>query len=127
MKRDMELMRRMLFAVEGAPAGIPLRSEDMGITDVLQEVLGEHAVLLTEAGLIELAGSSHDTARATPRSFKVLRLTWAGHEYLDTVRNDTIWVETKNSITKRGMDLTFELVKVVGAQIIKHHMGLSPG
>ena len=86
MKRDMDLIRAMLLAVEGDPHG---RAPEIEIAGYTQEEIGYHAVLLGEAGLavvIEMTGFSDQSPTAT-----VSRLTWAGHEFLDASRDNRFW------------------------------------
>jgi hypothetical protein len=125
MKRDMDLVRRILLAIEAAPTDRPIRSEDLDLSDVSREVLGEHAVMLDKAGLIE-ATFSHDIAKASPRAWVARRITWNGYEYLESVRNEGVWTETKSTILAKGGTLTFEIVKAVATGIVKQHMGLKP-
>jgi hypothetical protein len=73
--------------------------------------------LAQEAGLID--------ARFLPNSaeFHVLGLTYAGHEFLDAARNDTLWVKAKEIVIKNTGTLTVEGVKIALSTLIKHAMG----
>ena len=55
--------------------------------------------------------------------FHVLRLTWAGHEFLDQVRSDTVWEKTKALVLKNTGSLSLEAVKIALPMIIKHQFG----
>ena len=66
--------------------------------------------LLWKAGFIEGADASSmdgDAVLATS-------LTWAGHELLDTMRSGPIWERIKTMATEKGVELTFDAVKVLG-------------
>jgi len=40
----------------------------------------------------------------------VRTITWKGHELLDSVRRDTVWVKIKQAAMDRGLDMTFDLI-----------------
>lgn len=75
--------------------------------------------LLSEAGYIKaniLESSSGDgqIASALARS-----LTNAGHELLDTIRNDTVWGKVQETFKTKGMEMTFDLVIAVGKKAME--------
>lgn len=47
------------------------------------------------------------------------RLTAAGHDLLDTIRNDTVWAKIKEKFANNGLEMTFDLVITVGKKIIE--------
>lgn len=108
MKRDMDLVRQILLVVEEhgteqghitfEPSDTPGKTPD--------EVAG-HIRLLHEHGFIEAEdGSGFGNPVWFPQ-----RLTWQGHEFLDAIRNDTIWARTKRVIADKGGSMPFELVR----------------
>ncbi len=98
MKRDMDLIREMLLTIEAHPSGFAPQAIE--IPDYTQEQIGYHAYLLGEAGL---AVVNNDTGigEKTPRA-RVIRLTWAGHEFLDSARERQIWNQAKDMVKKIG-------------------------
>jgi len=54
-----------------------------------------------------------------------LRLTWAGHEFLDAARNETVWKKASERIKKSGVDVTISLLKDILNQLLKQSLGLS--
>lgn len=98
MKRDMDLVRAILFAVEDAPVGgmdaaaLTQRLEAAGHTPSEPE-LGEHCDLLCEAGLIVALTASCLGQSAS--LVEVNRLTWDGHEFLGVARDETVWKKVK--------------------------------
>ena len=74
-----------------------------------------HVELLIEAGLIY--GQTSKALGRDPQDFLAQRLTWEGHEFLDSIRNDTVWKKTKNSFVKGGLSMTLDLVKSVATDI----------
>jgi hypothetical protein len=121
MKRDWDTIRRILTMIEDLPdtsSGISLRdfSEDE------RESIAHHVTLLFDAGLI--SGSlSRELGRA-PTSFTCNRLTWKGHEFLDSIRSDTVWQKTKDKFKEKGLDMSFELIGSVAKSIAGPLLGL---
>lgn len=98
MKRDMDLIRKLLLAVEANEhAAAPQKIEIDGYT---AEAIGYHAFLLGEAGLADVVSSTHHQ-RESPEA-RILHLTWAGHDFLDTARENQAWEQARDMIEKTG-------------------------
>lgn len=95
MKRDPELIRDLMLALEAACGAEALKLPALP-NHGLQEV-SHHFRLLVEAGLATAAYTSADNRR-----WVAIRLTWAGHDYLDKIRDPHIWRFTKTTMTKAG-------------------------
>jgi hypothetical protein len=50
------------------------------------------------------------------KDFIAQRLTWEGHEFLDGIRSNSVWERTKKSFREKGVEMTFDLVKVVAKE-----------
>ena len=76
---------------------------------------------MAEAGLIEALDAS------TMGDFdgKATALTWQGHEFLDAVRNDTVWRKTIALIKEKGGSVPFEVVKALAVRFASAPFGLS--
>lgn len=114
MKRDMELIRKLLFAAE------KLSVEESGGTTLEiegydQQIVSYHVMLLEEAGLIK----GIDMSGVSDISWFVDRLTWDGYEFLEASRNEQIWKRTITTITNKGGGLVFEVLKQVLINTIK--------
>ena len=77
-------------------------------------------IILSEAGFIKLRGL---TIAFTPNTrkyddIKIERLTLHGHDYLDTIRNDTVWKKTLQKIEAVGPSVAFELVSKIASHFI---------
>lgn len=70
-----------------------------------------HMVLLIEAGLV--LGKTVGGLNQPITDFQVQRLTWEGHEFLDSIRSDSVWVKTKKVFLDKGAEMTFDLVKTI--------------
>ncbi|MDC4272652.1 DUF2513 domain-containing protein, partial [Acinetobacter baumannii] len=50
-------------------------------------------------------------------------LTWQGHELLDTVRSKPVWDKIKSTALDKGLELTFDTVRAIGAKVIELMIG----
>ena len=99
MKRDLEKFRKILFYLEEhLEAGSTISSTALPFYDKgnNQEynILIEHVRLLSESGLIE--------ERHVPTEYNILRITAQGHDFLDALRNETVWNKTKEKMKELG-------------------------
>jgi hypothetical protein len=104
MKRDFDLIRRILLDVENMPPEGILQRFDVPEYD--HTTIGEHVRLLIRAGLIR--GEMADTFGGV--HFVVSGLTWKGHDFLDAARDATIWKRAKDTILKPTASITFDLL-----------------
>lgn len=101
MKRDMDLIRRLVLALDDHDdAGNPV----VGLPSVDDRTFNYHAALLIEAGLA--AGSQQDYMDGSGVVW-LWRLTWAGHDFADAVRSDTIWKAALDNVIKPSASWTF--------------------
>ena len=99
MKRDMDLIRKILLVAESDVHGFATEKA-IEIDGYTQEEIGYHVYLLGEAGLAKVIDMTFDQS-ASP-SARVLNLTWEGHEFLDSSRENHIWNQAKDAIGKLG-------------------------
>lgn len=103
MKRDMDLVRRILLAAADLPPNEQLESLD----GVDESVFTQHVIWLEEAGLVKaLIADFLEGSQA-----EVTRLTWAGCDFVDAIRDDTLWAKAKTSVLKPSMSFTFDVLK----------------
>jgi hypothetical protein len=113
MKRDMDLIRAILLEVE--ESNLTDGSQPVQLTEVPGDVktVSYQVQLLGEAGLL-IVSNDHQNFESEERGepdFYPVRLTWAGHEFLDAARNDAFWkTATKNVMQKTG-GLMFDVLK----------------
>ncbi len=120
MERNWETIREILIAAESLELDKTLTLSDFPL-DRAHEI-SYHIVILEEAGFIDARISK--TLTRGPTNFHVHRLTWPGHEFLDAIRDESIWNKTKSTIASKGGSMTFELVMSVAVQIAKQALGL---
>lgn len=98
MKRDMEIIRTILLNAEDGKYGYgqPIRLE--GHSD---QVCAYHVALMLDAGLVD--GEVLKTSECPYAAAMIHRLTSAGHDFCDGIRQDTIWNKAKRHIIKPGV------------------------
>lgn len=114
MKRDMDLCRKILFAIEEQYVDVVLYN--ISIEGYSMEEVAYHCKILRDAKLISDYGAQYASDQIY--SFGVGALTWEGHEFLDKVREDTIWNKTKGIISSKLLPMTLDVVKDVATSII---------
>lgn len=105
MKRDMELIRRILLATEALPYAGELRQ----LEGVSEEEFITHVIWLKQAGLIEAQAMAGDGSMA--RYAMVSGLTWSGTEFVSAMQDQTLWAQAKEKFMKPGMSFTLDIVK----------------
>ncbi len=113
MKRDMDLIRQLLLEIEEKHDGSG-RPVKVNIEGCSHDVVTEHLFMLKEAGFIEARDASHMQGRG----ILVLRMTWSGHEFINEIRDPTIWAETKEGAKKVG-SFSLAIVSDIAKGIIK--------
>lgn len=122
MKRDMDLIRKILLAIEAHSEpyrwDVPLTIQGYEEKDICYQVK-----LLLEAGLIE---ARIITASGGKFSCAVNILTWEGHEFMDASRDDSRWEKVKQLVAEKTGSLSFEVLKAGLVQAMLHGLkGLS--
>lgn len=114
MQRDMELIRKILFKIEETVDNVT--KYNLEIEGYAMKEVAYHCSVLHEGGYIHTCNVQY--ADNEVYSFSVGRLTWEGHDFLDKIREDTIWNKTKSVIRKKGLPFVFEIVKNVSTEVI---------
>ena len=113
MRRDLDVARSILRQVEDSPTvGTWVELAVDGHTD---EEISYHVMLLAKEGLIDAS----DLSSSDGYVWKPLRLTWAGHEFLDAARDESRWAQAKAIVLKKGGSLTFDVLKAVLIELMK--------
>jgi hypothetical protein len=111
MKRDMDLVREILLALEDGDT--PLVPSQL--PDRTPEEVSYHIHLLHEAGLIE--GWTSKTLNS-PLHAVANRLTWEGHDFLEAAKNDRVWKKAKKIAAEKGGGLTLEVLKQLLSKLL---------
>jgi len=111
MKRDMDLVRLILLKIEEHDVESS-SYESISIDGHSSREVFEHVRLMENAGLIS------DTHYDAACNACVQRITWSGYDYLDKVRDDSVWKKTKDVIKEKGLPLIFDTIKTIASALI---------
>ncbi|MCY4443123.1 MAG: DUF2513 domain-containing protein [Deltaproteobacteria bacterium] len=100
-KRDPELLRSLLFEMEHSHTHITVVTMDRSADEY------HHFQLLCDEGLVEQTGQA------------TFRLTSSGHDFLDTIRDDSRWQKVMGHIKQNGGDWTLGILKELASQLLR--------
>lgn len=125
MKRNMDLIRLLLLDLEAAPGALDANHPVKGYT---QPEVAYHLALLLKGGLAEGATPTFYLGNTTqvPDVVLATRLSFEGHDFIDTLRDDTIWKTVKEKTAKVGSTVALEVFKALGQAAVRHALGLPP-
>jgi Hypothetical protein (DUF2513) len=126
MKRDMELIRELMLAIESKDNIFSFQNLYLeGINDLgysFQQI-DYHLEILIEAAL--LIGKVQPQAGFDRRIIDIERLSWNGHEFLDNARNESVWKDTMKQVKEKGGGISIALLTQLLISVTKQHFGLS--
>jgi hypothetical protein len=110
-KRDMDLVRKILLYIESKEDECPITEAPFEGYSKL--VLLEHYHIIYEAGLIR--GELYRSTSTADRVVKVMPfgLTWAGHDFVDIIKNESIWNKATDIVSTKLSGLPFDVLKAV--------------
>ncbi|WP_353106222.1 DUF2513 domain-containing protein [Acetoanaerobium noterae] len=121
MKRNLDLIRHILLTIEESEkprlTGIDFENENFD-----SKQISYHIQLLIDSSYIE-ASSFSSIGQGFP-DFIVRRITNQGHDFIDSIRDNNVFVETKNNLLKVGGSASFEIVKSVATKVLEHYLGI---
>lgn len=118
MKREMDLIRELLLKLESLPAETGAvfcfdgNEPELAVEGFSSDQIRYHLDLLREACLIESPGSQ------PMLGVTFERLTWRGHDFLDSIRSPAVWAKTKKGAEAAG-GFTVELLKDLATGLIR--------
>ena len=142
MKRDWDLIRAQLTAIEedadfktavlGGPTDTPEWKDGQDESDYVKELKSHqeiesrifgHLELLVQNGFVTGVEVIRSLDGAFHYSISAPHLTMAGHDLLDTMRSETLWATIKSTAKTKGLELTFDSIKALGALVMKGLLG----
>lgn len=124
MKRNMDLVRALLLQIEEMSA--EELSESMAVApikpvgrleDYTQNQIHYHMRLLHRADFIDASFHNPPSAPLGIERAKANRLTYQGHDLLDSIRDETVWERTKSRIQATTGTASVAVIKQVATQI----------
>lgn len=112
MKRDLELVKKILLALEEQEQVNP----KFVLPDYDKRIVSYHIMLMEQAGLLEAQVNKliDGEVEAWPK-----RLTWQGHEWLDLARNNTVWEKVKKQLKEKTVTVSFDTMKLLLSEGLK--------
>ena len=120
MKRDMDLVRAIVLAIEVAPNGYA--PDPLTIPDHSEEEVGYHVHIMSEAGLLR-AYDATSMGDSSPQAI-ASSLTWAGHEFADAARDERRWATAKELAMKKAGSVTIEVLTKLLSSLMTSALGL---
>ncbi len=133
MKRDWDLIRKQLTDIEEendlfseVPPKPVWENKEWDIFEkeqndqrAIEARIFGHLELLVNTGYIDGLQVVRSADGLFSYSLHSPRLTMAGHDLLDTMRSATIWEKIKTTAKTKGVELTFDAIKALGAVALK--------
>jgi hypothetical protein len=120
MKRDMELIRKMVLAMEDHPEGHA--PDAMDIEGFTGEQIAYHAYLIVDGGLA--TGTRIDGFGSSGPEVFLDHLTWAGHEFADLSRDESRWASAMGTVKEKGGTVSVGVITQVLSAIARGALGL---
>lgn len=114
MKLDYDIIRHILLTIESSDSN-RLSVKDFCTEEYTPEIISYHILLLMDEEYIE----AQPLRAVRSQDFLIHRMTMKGHQYLDSVRDNQIWKETKSTIAKVTSSITLDLIKSVALGLAK--------
>ena len=121
MKRNLDLIRYILLTTEDSDTS-ELRVADYITSQYSFNEVSYHITLLIEAGYM-IALRADNLSSSYP-DYIVQRLTYKGHDFLDTIRNDNVFNKTKTIISSTVGTTALSLIKDVALNYAKDMLGI---
>lgn len=120
MKRDWELVRAVLIAAEELPPDGT--SIDLGIVGYDTRVVYHHVALLIQAKLLQ--GGFNLNFGHDDYGYEVTGLTWEGHDFIESARNETLWRKAISKSADAGTGLSFGVLGDLLSAMARAALGL---
>lgn len=101
----MDLIRAILLKTE---AGEELEHSLLESHAATPDIIAYQVALMQDAGLVDARViGGHDDE---PIDYRIFRLTWAGHDFLDATKDSKIWKAAREHVIKPGVSWTFSIL-----------------
>lgn len=120
MKRDLELIRKLVLAAEASPSGYV--KDDLEIGGYSPEQIGYHSYLLVDAGLAK--GVDTTIFGSSSPNWRLLHLTSVGHDFADSAREESTWRKATGLVKDRAGTVTLDVMKQLLVSLIKKALDL---
>lgn len=115
MKRDMAIIREILLQCEQARSGFDLSSVCTSQDE--RDLYAYHVQLLDDGGYI--IANVKRTAGGHAITVYIERMTWAGTELLESLRNESVLKETMRRLAKTAGAFSVSLIQNIAAEELR--------
>lgn len=128
MKRDMDTIRALMLKLEALPVNgqtifaVGPHDEELAVVGASVDQIAYHLRLLYDQGFLDSPGEPFLSGQIPFRG-----LTWTGHDFIDSIRDDDVWQKTKKQAEKVGswtVDILLAAAKAVAKAKFKAMTGL---
>lgn len=123
MRRNPELVRKLMLAIEQTSQPLTAQAQ---IDSYPRDEVAYHMRLIIEAGLAQGSVMEDHSGRNTtvPRNVVIVRMTNAGHDFIDSVRGDTVWNAVTEKVKTLGGSFTLNVLQQLALRVLMAHAGL---
>lgn len=115
----MDLCRKILLTIEEMYIDSPIVT--LRIEGYDTSTIAYHCQILHDAGL--LFSYKPVIGGDTVQYFFVGGLTWEGNDYLDKIRDKSMWENIKRTIKYRALPFTIDVVKEIATNLTNEKLG----
>ena len=114
LKRNLDLLRLLLLEIENID---DISFDSRRLTHLSEPItVYYHIHLLYEVGFIEALPYSSNTCPIP--MYRILWITNAGHDYIDSIRNNTVWSKTKSLLSSSGTNFALHVVQDIATKVL---------
>lgn len=106
MKRDLDLIRKILLWMEEQEHGFA--QTKVALQGYTAEQIAFHVYLLGDGGLAKVSDTTA-IGNTSPTAIP-LNLTWAGYEFIDAAKDETLWGKAKSVLIKPTGGVAFSVL-----------------
>ena len=122
MKRDMDLIRKLLMHFEEYDSFS--MEEKTKIDGYDNRIIDYHLLLLAQADMIVCEASKSTTNPERYIKVYPFGLSWKGHEFLDAARDESLWNKAKAKVIEVTGGLSLYLIQSVLLYYAKQGLGI---
>ncbi|MBC1525469.1 DUF2513 domain-containing protein [Listeria booriae] len=103
-----------------------IESEELSEVEMLTEKYSKDDIVYSLIQLIDagyLEGETYEYVY-DPTSVRVDKITWEGHEFIDATRSETVWLKTKEKVSKLIGETSLAVLTQVATAVSKQLLGL---
>lgn len=120
MKRDLDLIRLLLLDFEKLRLNDCIDPSRLELPPWSEDEIIYNCFRMRESGLIAAA----DLSSGSGKNILVMSLTSAGHDYLDAVRDASIWGKVKSRLALEGEAGGIEIAKALALSLLMRKLGM---